>query len=154
MSSEWRVANRRKVNNSNRGTNTSSAGPPRKKSPIKSYRALEVWQQAMDLAVECYKLTQRFPKTKTFGIVSQIRRSASSVPANTAEGRREGRAHFVQYLRVAQGSLKELETHLLLPVRAGFLQDKEGGPILRRCADVGKMLRGLVRALDPRTGQR
>ncbi len=130
------------MNNSNHGTNTSFAGPPREKSPIKSYRDLEVWQQAMDLAVECYKLTQRFPKTEMFGIISQIRRSASSVPANIAEGHgREGRAHFIQFLRVAQGSLKELETHLLLSARVGFLHDKESGPILRRCSDVGKMLR-------------
>jgi four helix bundle protein len=133
----------------------SSARPPAAKSTIKSYRDLEVWQQAMDLAVECYKVTQRFPRTEMFGIVSQIRRSASSVPANIAEGHgREGRAHFIQFLRVAQGSLKELETHLLLSARVGFLQDNEGGPILRRCADVGKMLRGLIRALDARTGQR
>lgn len=90
-----------------------------------------------------------------FGIVSQIRRSASSVPANIAEGHgREGRAQFVQFLRVAQGSLKELETHLLLSVRVGFLQDEESGPLLRRCTDVGKMLRGLIRALDARTGER
>ena len=138
--------------------NSNHASPARtsaKKSTIKSYRDLEVWQQAMDLAVECYKVTQRFPKTEMFGIVSQIRRSASSVPANIAEGHgREGRAHFVQFLRVAQGSLKELETHLLLSARVGFLQEKESGPILRRCADVGKMLRGLIRALDARTGQR
>ena len=109
----------------------------------------------MDVAVECYKLTQRFPRTEMFGIVSQIRRSASSVPANIAEGHgREGRAHFVQFLRVAQGSLKELETHLILSARVGFLQDEESGPMLRRCADVGKMLRGLIRALEARTGQR
>ena len=89
-----------------------------------------------------------------FGIVSQIRRSASSVPANIAEGHgREGRAQFLQFLRVAQGSLKELETHLLLSARVGFLRDKESDPILRRCADVGKMLRGLIRALDARAGQ-
>ena len=90
-----------------------------------------------------------------FGIVSQIRRSASSVPANIAEGHgREGRVQFVQFLRVAQGSLKELETHILLSARVGFLQEKESNPILQRCADVGKMLRGLIRALDTRTGQR
>ncbi len=109
----------------------------------------------MDLAVECYKVTQRFPKTEMFGIVSQIRRSASWVPANIAEGHgREGRPHFVQFLRVAQGSLKELETHLILSPRVGFLNGEESGPILRRCADVGKMLRGLIRALEARTSPR
>jgi four helix bundle protein len=73
-----------------------------------------------------------------FGIVSQIRRSASSVPANIAEGHgRRGRAYFVQFLRVAQGSLKELETHLHLSVRLGFLQDEESVAVLRRCSDVG-----------------
>lgn len=140
------------MHNSN---HASSAGTFRGKSAIKSYRDLEVWQQAMDLAVEYYKLTQRFPKTEMFGIVSQIRRSASSVPANIAEGHgREGRPHFIQFLRVAQGSLKELETHLLLSARVGFLQDEESSTILRRCADVGKMLRGLIRALDARTSRR
>ena len=142
------------MSNSNRGTNASAVGPPARKAIIKSYRDLEVWQQAMDLAVECYKVTQRFPRTEMFGIVSQIRRSASSVPANIAEGHgREGRAQFLQFLRVAQGSLKELETHLLLSARVGFLQDKESDRVLRRCADVGKMLRGLIRALDARAGQ-
>ena len=137
------------------GNHASSARPPAAKSTIKSYRDLEVWQQAMDLAIECYKVTQRFPKAEIFGIVSQIRRSASSVPANIAEGHgREGRAHFVQFLRFAQGSLKELETHLLLSARVGFLQEKEIDPMLQRCADVGKMLRGLIRALDARTSQR
>ncbi|HET9178517.1 MAG TPA: four helix bundle protein [Terriglobia bacterium] len=143
------------MSNGNRGTNTSSAGLPAEKSTIKSYRDLKVSEQAMDLTVECYKLTQRFPKTEVFGIVSQIRRSASSVPANIAEGHgREGRAYFIQFLRVAQGSLKELETHLLLSARVGFLDDGESGPVLRRCSDVGKMLRGLIRALDARTGRR
>lgn len=140
------------MQNSNHAISARTSG---EKPTIKSYQDLQVWQQAMDLAVECYKLTQRFPRAEIFGIVSQVRRSASSVPANIAEGHgREGRAHFVQFLRIAQGSLKELETHLLLSARVGFLQEKDSDPILRRCGDVGKMLRGLIRALEARTDQR
>jgi four helix bundle protein len=82
---------------------------------IKSYRDLRVWQDSMTLAESCYQLTGNFPREEMFGLTSQIRRSASSVAANIAEG--HGREHtrsFIQQLRIAQGSLKELETHLLL----------------------------------------
>jgi four helix bundle protein len=82
---------------------------------INSYRDLRVWQDAMTLAESCYRLTRQFPRDELFGLTSQIRRAAASIPANVAEGHgRESTGNFVQSLRVAQGSLKELETHLLL----------------------------------------
>jgi four helix bundle protein len=83
--------------------------------PIRSYRDLKVWQLAMDIAVDCYKLTQAFPKEEVYGLTNQIRRAASSVPANIAEGHGRGSTReYCQFLRTSRASLKELETHLIL----------------------------------------
>ncbi len=80
---------------------------------IQSYRDLRVWQKGMDLAEICYLITREFPKEEMYTMTSQIRRAAASIPANIAEGYgREYRREYIQFLRIAQGSLKELETHL------------------------------------------
>jgi four helix bundle protein len=93
---------------------------------IRSYRDLRVWQMGMDLAEHCYLVTQGFPQAEVYGLTSQLRRAAVSVPANIAEGYgREYRKEYIHFLRVAQGSLKELETHLILASRIGYLP--EGG---------------------------
>jgi four helix bundle protein len=93
---------------------------------VRSYRDLRVWQEAMSLAVDCYKLTRAFPKDELFGMTAQIRRSSASIAANIAEGHgRESTGAFIQFLRVAQGSLKELETHLLLAERVSINVDRE-----------------------------
>src|SRR5690242_15159501 len=103
----------------------------------------------MALAEECYRLTRKFPKAEMFTLTSQIRRSASSIPANIAEGLgREHTRSFIQYLRIAQGSLKELETHLLLAVRVGVTGQGDIGAALARCETVGKMVRSLIRSLQ------
>ncbi len=82
---------------------------------IRSYRDLVVWQQGMALAASCYKATKSFPRDEAYGMTSQIRRAAASIPANIAEGNgRENTGAYIQSLRIAQGSLKELETHELL----------------------------------------
>ncbi len=121
----------------------------RQKNLIRSYRDLRVWQQAMDLAEACYRTTREFPKEELYGITSQMRRAAVSVAANIAEGHgREGRGEFIQFLRVAQGSLKELETHLLLSQRVGLASTKTVDSILARCEATGKMLRALIRSLQ------
>jgi len=84
-------------------------------------------------------------------MTSQIRRAAASIPANIAEGRgRETPGEFIQFLRVAQGSLKELETHLLLSERIGVMLPIEAEAMLARCEAVGKMLRALIRSLQLR----
>jgi four helix bundle protein len=116
---------------------------------ITSYQDLRVWQEAMSLAEGCYRLTRPFPKEEMFGLTSQIRRSAASVPANIAEGHgRENTQSFIQFLRISQGSLKELETHLLLSERVGIAQQTEVGPPLEQCSATGKMLRALIRSLQ------
>lgn len=115
---------------------------------IKSYRDLLVWQKAMDLVVECYRFVSTLPKNETYGLISQVQRAAVSVPANIAEG--HGRDHLGDYLRhlsVANGSLMELETHLLLVGRLGYRPAEDAEPLLSQCSEVGKMLAGLTRSL-------
>ena len=102
-------------------------------SVIQSYRDLKVWQQAMGLAEECYKLTRQFPRDELYGMTSQVRRSAASVAANIAEGHgRNSCGEYIQFLRVAQGPLKGLETHPILaarvgPVRGALIRSLERG---------------------------
>jgi four helix bundle protein len=116
---------------------------------INSYRDLRVWQDGMLLVEACYQLTRKFPKEEMFGLTSQIRRSATSVPANIAEGHgRENTRSFIQYLRIAQGSLKELETHLLIAVRVGVGDGSHMDDAINRCETLGKMLRSLIRSLQ------
>ncbi|BAY36318.1 S23 ribosomal protein [Nostoc sp. NIES-2111] len=118
---------------------------------VRSYRDLIVWQESMNLAEACYQLTMTFPKEELYGMTSQIRRSAASIPANISEGYgREYRAEYIQFLRIAQGSLKELETHLLLSSRPKVkLTDTQTvTPILNQCESVGRLLRALIRSLQ------
>ena len=115
-----------------------------------SYRELVVWQKAMDLAVSTYAATRRWPREELYGLTSQVRRSAGSIPANIAEGYgREVRGSYIQHLRIAQGSLKELETHLIIAQRVGVAPVGTIDPLLHDAASVGKLLRLLIRKLTP-----
>ena len=88
-----------------------------------------MWQRAMDLAVECYELTRQFPREEVYGLVSQIRRAAASIAANIAEGHgRDATGYYIQHLKVAQGSLKELETHVILSSRVGIVPPERWVP--------------------------
>jgi four helix bundle protein len=116
---------------------------------IQSYRDLRVWQEAMALAEAVYRSTAQFPREEIFGLTQQMRRAAVSVPANVAEGYgRETTGAYQQFLRFAQGSLKEFETHLLLAGRLGFLSQSNADDLLIRSEAIGKMLRALIRSLD------
>jgi four helix bundle protein len=102
----------------------------------------------MDLAVECYGLTKRFLREEIYGLTSLIRRAASSVPANIAEGYgRDSSGHYVAFLRTAQGSLKELETHLILATRVGLARNADVETALYKSELIGKMLRALIRSI-------
>jgi four helix bundle protein len=121
---------------------------------INSYRELRVWQEAMAIARACYVLTRRFPKDEMYGMTSQIRRASTSLAANIAEGHgRENTGSFVQFLRIAQGSLKELETHLLLAEQVQIAKSSGTEPILTQCESLGKMLRSLIRSLQEKTAR-
>jgi len=103
----------------------------------------------MDLAEMCYRLTSSFPKNEQYGLVSQIRRASASVPANIAEGYgRDSKGSYAQFLKVAQGSLKEVETHLLLAGRLGLVASAKIDPLLASCDALGRMLRSLIRAIE------
>ena len=116
---------------------------------IASYRELLAWKQAMELAKCCYRLTGNFPKSEMYGLTSQIRRSAASIPANIAEGYgRETTGAYIQFLRTSQGSLKELETHLLRSSRTHIVEQDLVEPLLIQAESVGKLLRLLIRSLQ------
>jgi four helix bundle protein len=111
---------------------------------VKSHRDLIVWQKAMDLAVEAYRLTSRFPPSESYRLVSQITRAAASVPANIAEGNaRATRRDYGQFLSIAKGSLMELETFLMLAVRLKYLGQDEAASALRLATEISKMLTAL-----------
>ncbi|MBZ9992655.1 four helix bundle protein [Mesorhizobium sp. BH1-1-4] len=113
-----------------------------------SYKDLVVWQQAMDLAVAVYGATRSWPKEELYGLTSQVLRAATSVPANIAEGYgREVRGSYQQFLRIAQGSLKELETQLLIAERVGIAPRTTATSLLASTESVGKLLRLLIRKL-------
>jgi four helix bundle protein len=123
-------------------------------SNIQSYRDLVVWQKAMALAALCYAKTRSFPKAEMFGMTSQIRRASASIPANIAEGNgRENTAFYVHFLRVAQGSLKELETHILLSQTVALMNQQDAEQLLDQCDTVGRLLRSLIRALQEKMKQ-
>lgn len=116
---------------------------------IKSYRDLRVWKAGVELAVECYERSRSFPMSEQFGMTSQLRRAAASIPANIAEGYgREVTGSYVQFLRVAQGSLKEFETHVIIASRVGLFDSTAEQLLLKKSDDVGKMLRALIRSLQ------
>jgi four helix bundle protein len=116
---------------------------------INSYRDLLVWKQAMDLVVAVYEATRDWPKSELCGLTAQAQRAAVSIAANIAEGYgRESRGAYVQFLKVAQGSVKELETHLLIAVRIGIAKATDTDGMLEQCESVGKLLRSLMRKLE------
>ena len=118
---------------------------------ISGYRDLLVWQRAMDIAEATYKLTATFPRAEQFGLTSQARRAAASVAANIAEGYGRGtRPSYANFVRIAQGSLKELETHLLLAERVGACAAGSSEHILSSADELGRMLRALLAKLSPK----
>jgi len=121
---------------------------------INSYRDLKVWQKSMDLTVRTYEITRGFPSEERYGLTSQMRRAAASVPANIAEGReRRSTGEFIQFLGIARGSLAELETFLSLSERLGFLQSETGNSLLGECAEINRMLESLMHSLSRRKGK-
>lgn len=113
-----------------------------------SYQDLDVWQRAMTLAEKAYTITALFPKSEMFGLTNQIRRASSSVPANIAEGwARHNNNEFAYFLRIAHGSLRELESHLILSSRIKFCDPVSITPIMDEITVISKQLLSLMRHL-------
>ena len=116
---------------------------------MKSYRDLEVWQKAMDLVVMCYQMTTEFPKSETYGLSSQLQRSAVSVPANIAEGRqRQHSKEFLQHLSIAYGSLAEVETHIQIAGRLNYVGENQINRLIDTTSEIGRMLNGLRKSIE------
>ena len=115
---------------------------------VPSYKDLIVWQKAMDLVVEAYRITTRFPTDERFGLTIQIRRAAVSVPSNIAEGQGRGPTQdFIRFLSIARGSLQEVDTQLLLAARLGFLPQGDYDRLADLIVEVAKMINGLIRSI-------
>lgn len=114
-----------------------------------SYKDLVAWQKSMDMVVEIYRATEGFPKHELYGLTSQIRRAAVSVPSNIAEGQAHfSKPEFRHFLRHARGSLAEMETQLLIARRLNYLNQPATEKILGAVSEVGRILNGLIASLD------
>lgn len=124
---------------------------PEKKN-IKSFEDLEVWQEAQSLALEIYKITRKFPRNELYGLTSQLRRAASSVAANIAEGHsRDTTKEFIKFLFNARGSIAETECHLMLARDLGYMKPKEFEKLRERYKVLGKRINALISSLKRKT---
>ena len=115
---------------------------------VHSYKDLVAWQKAMDLVQDVYAITARFPSEEKFGLVSQLRRAAVSIPSNIAEGySRRTRSDYIHFLDIARGSANEVETQLLIAIRLSFVANREVNPTVDLTNEVQRILKGLVKSL-------
>jgi four helix bundle protein len=118
---------------------------------IQSYRDLVVWKKSMAFVFSIYRCTQAFPKIETYGLTSQLRRAAVSIPSNIAEGQaRLSTGEFRQFLGNARGSLTEVETQIFIARDLGYLEQDESDLLLNDAAEVGRILNGLLASLSSR----
>lgn len=115
---------------------------------IESFRDLRVWQAGMDLVEKIYQVTLRFPNTEVYGLTSQIRRAAVSIPSNIAEGHtREHLKEYLQFISMAQGSLAELQTQIEIAVRLKYITKEQAQDLLTDSGKLSKQLYSLRNAL-------
>ncbi|WP_300380864.1 four helix bundle protein [Clostridium sp.] len=115
---------------------------------VLNYTELVVWQKSMDLVENIYLVTMKFPKEEMYSLTNQIRRAAVSIPSCIAEGQqRNSTAQFKYFLSVAQGSRAEVETQIRIAMRLSYIDNSEMNNILGLCAEIGKMMNGLNKAL-------
>jgi len=117
---------------------------------VKTFRDLKVWQKAHELVLKIYKITKAFPSEERFGLISQMRRSASSIATNIVEGfKRRSNRDYAHFLNLADASLEETKYHILLSKDLRYIDSKEYDKLIDMCDEVGKMLYGLQRKLNP-----
>src|SRR5438477_4807812 len=115
-----------------------------------SFKDLEVWQESMQLVEEVYRMTRRFPSDERFGLTSQVRRAAVSIPSNIGEGgRRKRRKAHLNHLDIALGSQAEVDVQLEIARRLSYLTDAQHRVVAKRVDEIGRMLNGLIESLQP-----
>jgi len=117
---------------------------------VKPHHKLEIWQRSIDFVSRIYKVTETFPDNEKFGLISQIRRAAISIPSNIAEGAgRNSPKEFIQFLGVAQGSIAELETQLIIARNLNYI-DKDYDEVMQELDGISKMIVGLIKSIRSR----
>lgn len=114
---------------------------------MSSYKDLIIWKKSFDLCSDVYLLTKKFPKEEIYGLTSQIRRAAVSIPSNISEGSKRGKKEFIYFLKVAHGSGAELETQLLLAERFEYIKSKDLENVLSQIGEVMAMTGALIKKL-------
>lgn len=115
---------------------------------IKTFRDLNVWQKAHKLVLNIYRITKDFPKEEKYGLVSQLRRSAASVPTNIVEGfKRKSKTDYAHFINIADSSLEETKYHLILAKDLGYISDKDLEDLSNMCDEVGRMLYSFYKKL-------
>jgi four helix bundle protein len=116
---------------------------------VKNYQELIVWQKAMDIVEDVYKVSRSFPREEIYALTSQIRRAAVSIPSNIAEGQgRRTTADFLRHLSIAYGSLREVETQTIIARRLKYIAQSQLDEIMNRAGEVGRLLNGLMNSLS------
>ncbi len=142
---------RQAMSDESKGNDEGGAASEKPARKPQGYKDLLVWQKGMTLAKDVYNVTRGFPRDEKFGLVSQMRRAAVSIPSNIAEGQaRKTTNEFVQFISHSEGSVAELETQLLLSAELGFCNQSKGAEILALLAELRKMLNALRRTLQKR----
>jgi four helix bundle protein len=117
-----------------------------------NFSSLDVWKISFDYAINIYNLVPKIPVEEKYALVSQLKRSASSIPANIAEGKgRSGDKEFKRFLYIARGSLEENKSHLMLAKELGYINNNDFLKIKNRAEEVGKVLNGMLRAINSKT---
>jgi four helix bundle protein len=115
------------------------------KNTIRSFKDLIVWQRSMDLAVRIYGITQKLPASEQFGLTSQLRRAAVSIPSNIAEGYgRQSTGYYRQFLSISRGSLMEIETQINICDRLKYVAQSDTENIFKEITEISKMLTSLI----------
>jgi four helix bundle protein len=116
-------------------------------TPIRTYRNLEAWQRGMDIVVTTYRVVTKLPASETYELSSQMRRSAISVPSNVAEGHERRNKGYLHQLKIALGSVAELETQVEAALRLGFLTPADADDLVSGLATEARLLHGLRRSV-------
>ena len=116
---------------------------------MRPHQKLEAWSKSIELVIDVYKLTELFPKEERYGLTSQVRRAAVSIPANIAEGAgRHSKKEFAYFLSNSQGSASELETELLIALRLGYLEESRFAGLVTQLERIGRLITGLRRSVS------